>query len=328
MAERNPDIKAKLKILYLKDIFTNFTDEEHYITLPQIQQKLEEQEIKATRKTLYDDIEFLRLYGMHIVLDRNKGYRLLDERFTSAEIKIMADEIASSRLLTDENAAALVSKIGKLGNAFSDFESNRSIYVSSRPKNANNQVYEIVNTLSRAINEKKTVRFNYFDYTVHKRRKFREGIYECSPYALTFCDERYYLISYCEKHPSAFTHFRVDRMVNITITDNTVHELSDDFNIEEYMESTFSMFSGKAEPVKLRFENRFVNAMIDRFGYDTKIHIEDDGHFSVIVDIKTEHPEPFFAWVFKFGGGVEIVEPVELRERYKNMLFVCCENNR
>ena len=80
------------------------------------------------------------------------------------------------------------------------------------------------------------------------------------------------------------------------------------------------MFSGKAEPVKLRFENRFVNAMIDRFGYETKIHIEDDEHFSVVVNIKTEHPEPFFAWVFKFGGAVEIVEPVELRERYAEMI--------
>lgn len=323
MAERNPDIRAKLKILYLKDIFTKYSDEEHYITLPQIQQKLEEYGIKATRKTLYDDIEFLRIYGMNILLDRNKGYRLLDERFTAAEIKVMADEIASSRLLTNENAAVLVSKISKLGNAFSDYESNRSIYVSSRPKNVNNQVYEIVNTLSRAINEKKIVRFNYFDYTVHKRRKFREGIYECSPYALTFCDERYYLISYCERHPSAFTHFRVDRMTNLVITDATIIELGEEFNVEEYMESTFSMFSGKAEPVKLRFENRFVNAMIDRFGYETKIHIEDDEHFSVVVNIKTEHPEPFFAWVFKFGGAVEIVEPVELRERYKRLLLDC-----
>ncbi len=122
-------------------------------------------------------------------------YQLLDERFTAAEIKIMTDEIAASRLLTDENATVLVSKVCKLGNTFLDHESSRSIYVSSRPKSANNQVYEAVNTLSRAINEKKIIRFNYFDYTVHKRRKFREGIYECSPYAPTFCDEMYYLIS-------------------------------------------------------------------------------------------------------------------------------------
>lgn len=310
------DNRNKLKILYLRDILVRFSDVEHYITLPQIQKKLEEYGIKATRKTLYDDIELLRIYGMTIALDRKKGYRVLDDRFTAAEIKIMTDEIASSRLLTDENAASLVSKISKLGNAFSDLESSRNIYVSSRPKNANDQVYEIVNVLSKAINEKKIIRFNYFDYTVHKRKKYRDGIYECSPYALTFCDERYYLISFCEKHPSAFTHFRVDRMTNIVITDNPVSELSSDFKIEEYMESSFSMFSGKTESVKLRFTNKFVNAMLDRFGYDTKIRIEDNEHFSVVVDIKTEYPDPFFAWIFKFNGDVEIIEPGHLKEKY------------
>lgn len=316
MAQINTETGRKIKILYLKDILLKYSDENHYISLPMIQKKLEEYGITATRKTLYDDIELLRAYGMKIILDRNRGYRVLDERFTSAEIKIMMDEIASSRLLTNENAAALVAKISKLGNSFSDLENNRNIYVSSRPKNTNNQVYEIVNILSKAINEKKIIRFNYFDYTVHKRKKFRDEIYECSPYALTFCDERYYLISYCEKHPSAFTHFRVDRMINIVITDIPITEINTDFDIEAYMESSFSMFSGKAEPVKLRFKNRFVNAMIDRFGYDTKIHIEDNEHFYVVVDVKTEHPEPFFAWVFKFNGEVEIMEPGYLKEKY------------
>lgn len=87
--------------------------------------------------------------------------------------------------------------------------------------------------ISKAINEKKRVRFNLFDYTVHKKRKFREGIYECSPYALTFSDERYYLISHCEKHPAALTHFRVDRMVNVCITDELIVEQSEELNVEE-----------------------------------------------------------------------------------------------
>ena len=310
----------KIKILYLKDILMKYSDENHYISLPTIQNKLEEFGVNATRKTLYDDIELLREDGMKIVLDRNKGYRVLDEKFTSAEIKVMTDAIASSRLLTNENAENLVKKIVKFGDSFSDCENERKIYVSLRPKNANNEVYETINTISKAINEKKRVRFNLFDYTVHKKRKFREGIYECSPYALTFSDERYYLISHCEKHPAALTHFRVDRMVNVCITDELIVEQSEELNVEEYMESTFSMFSGKTQYVKMKFENRFVNAVLDRFGYETKIHKEDDEHFSISVSIKTEHPEPFFAWLFKFNGGGEIVKPLELRKEYVEML--------
>lgn len=321
MAQINTETGRKIKILYLKDILLKYSDENHYISLPMIQKKLEEYGITATRKTLYDDIELLRAYGMKIILDRNRGYRVIDEKFTSAEIKVMSDAIASSRLLTNENAEKLVKKIVKLGDSFSDCENERKIYVSLRPKNANNNVYETINTITKAINEKKRIRFNLFDYTVHKKRKFREGVYECSPYALTFSDERYYLISHCEKHPAALTHFRVDRMINVRITDEPIVELSEELNVEEYMESTFSMFSGKTQYVTMKFERKFVNAVLDRFGYETKLHKEDDEHFSFTVPIKTACPEPFFAWIFKFNGGGEIIKPVELKQQYRKMLL-------
>ena len=137
---------------------------------------------------------------------------------------------------------------------------------------------------------------------------------------MTFSDERYYLISHCDKHPAALTHFRVDRMVNVRITDEPLVELSEELNVEEYMESTFSMFSGKMQRVTMKFERKFVNAVLDRFGYETKLHKEDDEHFSFTVPIKTEHPEPFFAWIFKFNGGGEIVKPPELCKKYADML--------
>lgn len=320
VAQINTETGRKIKILYLKDILLKYSDENHYISLPIIQKKLEEYGITATRKTLYDDIELLRAYGVKIIMDRNKGYRVLDEKFTSAEIKVMSDAIASSRLLTNENAEKLVKKIVKLGDSFSDCENERKIYVSLRPKNANNNVYETINIITKAINDKKRIRFNLFDYTVHKKRKFREGVYECSPYALTFSDERYYLISYCEKHSDALTHFRVDRMINLRITDEPIVEQSEELNVEEYMESTFSMFSGKTQSVTMKFENRFVNAVLDQFGYETKLHKEDDEHFSFTVSIKTAFPEPFFAWIFKFNGGGEIVKPIWLKEKYHDML--------
>ena len=109
-------------------------------------------------------------------------------------------------------------------------------------------------------------------------------------------------------------------MINVRITDEPIVELSEELNVEEYMESTFSMFSGKTQYVTMKFERKFVNAVLDRFGYETKLHKEDDEHFSFAVPIKTEHPEPFFAWIFKFNGGGEIIKPVKLREKYYDML--------
>ena len=47
--------KGKLKMLYLVKIFTYDTDDDHKLTLQQIVDKLGEHDIKADRKTLYQE---------------------------------------------------------------------------------------------------------------------------------------------------------------------------------------------------------------------------------------------------------------------------------
>lgn len=55
--------KGKLKMLYLVRLFAQETDDDHGLTLQQIIDRLAAYDIKADRKTLYDDFEELRQYG-------------------------------------------------------------------------------------------------------------------------------------------------------------------------------------------------------------------------------------------------------------------------
>ena len=64
--------QQKLKILYLMRIFWEQTDEEHPITVKDIMSYLEEFGILVERKTVYDDIETLKVFGMDIVNRRTK----------------------------------------------------------------------------------------------------------------------------------------------------------------------------------------------------------------------------------------------------------------
>lgn len=56
----------KLKLLYLLDMFREKTDETHMLTMEQIIRALEMQGISAERKSIYNDIEMLKLYGADI----------------------------------------------------------------------------------------------------------------------------------------------------------------------------------------------------------------------------------------------------------------------
>ena len=60
----------KLKLLFLAKIFQEKTDDEHYLTMPQIIAELGRYGIEANRKSIYTDLDALELYGMDIVKTR------------------------------------------------------------------------------------------------------------------------------------------------------------------------------------------------------------------------------------------------------------------
>ena len=75
-------------------------------------------------------------------------------------------------------------------------------------------------------------------------------------------------------------------MESVEITDDPVKDKPKGFNVLEYMNSTFSMFRGEKKSVKLRFRNKLVNTVIDRFGKDVTIYVEEDEYFTVMVEVK------------------------------------------
>jgi Fe2+ or Zn2+ uptake regulation protein len=60
----------KLKLLYLRDMLLKESDDSHGLSMQQIITKLAEKGVSAERKSVYDDIESLRAYGMDIVARR------------------------------------------------------------------------------------------------------------------------------------------------------------------------------------------------------------------------------------------------------------------
>ena len=82
----------KLKLLYLLDMLREQTDEEHGLSLSQIQTMLQKQmrlEKQPDRKSLYDDFASLEDYGVEVVRDDNNQYHLLDREFQLPEVKLL-----------------------------------------------------------------------------------------------------------------------------------------------------------------------------------------------------------------------------------------------
>ena len=310
----------KLKLLYLKDFFTAYTDEEHPATMQDIISYLESNGIKAERKSIYEDIEALRLYGMDIMTTREKsyGYYLAERTFELAELKMLVDSVQSSKFITREKTLELIKKLESQASVYQATQLQRQVYVSGRIKRDNKSILYSIDAIHKAIGENKKIAFRYFEYSVKKERVYRNAgsRYIVSPIALTWEDENYYLVAY-DGAAGMIKHFRCDKMTGTEVTDEPRDgkESYGDFDIDVYTQKVFGMFTGQERRVTLKFENRLAGAAIDRFGRDIAIISSGDDHFVIDVDVIVS-PQ-FFGWVLGFGAGVEITAPDDVSEQMR-----------
>jgi predicted DNA-binding transcriptional regulator YafY len=313
----------KLKILYIMKMLLEKTDEENTMTINDMIAELERYGITAERKSIYDDIEALRHYGIDIATRKTKttDYFVASRVFELPELKLLVDAVQCSKFVTYKKSNELIKKIESLASSRQAALLHRQVYVTNRVKAINENIYYNVDRLHMAIAENKQVSFKYFDYDIKKEKRYRKNgeLYFVSPYALSWDDENYYLITFSEKY-NDFTHYRVDRMSNIEIVDQPRVILPDNeqFNIADYSKKVFNMFGGEEETVKLKFDNSLVNAVIDRFGKDVTLDKVDENSFSVRINVAIS--STFFAWLAQFGSKVKILSPESVIEKYKNSI--------
>lgn len=314
----------KLKLLYLMQFLLQSSDETHPISVQQMIDELAAHDIKAERKSIYDDLEALRVFGLDIVQTRGKttGYYVGAREFELPELKLLVDSVQSSKFITEKKTLSLIKKIESLASTYDAQLLQRQVYVRNRVKSMNESVYYNVDEISNAITQDKSIRFKYFDYSVTKERQFRKdgAWYEISPFSLMWDDENYYMLGY-DADAGKLKHYRVDKMAEISAAEKCRDGKNAFIKIDmaQYSKEVFGMFTGEIQTVKLRFANHLVGAAIDRFGSDTMIIASDGEHFTVSVDVAVS-PQ-FYAWVFGFGTEVEILSPEPVRAEFKERLL-------
>lgn len=315
----------KLKLLYLLKILTEQSDEEHCMSAQALIDALGAYDIKAERKSIYDDIAQLIDFGYDIVLVKAKsggGYYLAGREFELAELKLLVETVQASRFLTLKKSRELIAKIEKLASKAEAGQLQRQVYVANRIKTANESIYYIVDDIHRAIQNNEQISFQYLEWNLNKELVPRKDgkIYRISPWALTCKDENYYLIAH-ENESNSIKHFRVDKMGHIQVLTGVARqgaEMFDRFDIAAYANKTFGMYGGKEEIVTLEFENRFIGVVLDRFGKEISVRPRDAQHFSVRVQVALSGQ--FFGWLTGLGAGAKITAPAAVVEEYRSYL--------
>ena len=313
----------KEKILFLMRLFHEETDAMHPLSRKQLEEKLLEYGIQAERKSLYNDIETLKKFGMDIAYrkERPEGYFLQSHEFELAELKLLVDAVQSSRFITESKSNSLIRKIESMASKYEAKQLQRQVVVANRIKAMNESIYYNIDKIYASIASNQQILFRYFEWTIEKTTRLKKGgePYQVSPWALTWDDENYYLIGY-DVDAGILKHFRVDKMLDIeTLEEPRVgKEEFGRFDLAHYTKKTFGMFGGEEETLRIRFHNKYIGVVIDRFGKDVSVRPDGEESFTARVDVAVSGQ--FFGWLAGLGKDVRILSPVYVADMYLDFL--------
>lgn len=318
----------KTKLLHLARMLLRQTDEDHPLTVPQLIEGLARQDVKAERKSIYDDLEALRLFGLDVQSRKGKtpGWFIGSRDFELPEVKLLMDAVQSSRFITQKKSDALLRKLEGLASVHQAGQLQRQVYVTGRIKVMNESIYYNVDKLHTAIAGQKAITFKYFDYDIARKKVFRqEGKrYVVSPYGLIWNSENYYLVAFDHAHRE-LRHYRVDKMTEIVVTglDREGRKQYPDFQLAEYGQKHFGMYSGQEMKVTLRGRRDKASLVWDRFGQDMILVPDGKEHFTVTLPVVMS-PQ-FFGWLLGLDGAVTLVAPREAVCAYHRRLDAALE---
>lgn len=302
----------KQKLLLLKKIFEEKTNENNPLTVEDIIRILGLNGINVERKTVYDDIRTLINSGMDIVISKkshSNAYYLGERVFQNEELHILADAVASSKFLTKKKSNELISKLATLTDEKSAKTLKRNIYVTGRVKSFNEMLYYNVNKIHEAIVSGKEIKFRYYEYNLKKQKQHKHNgdWYYVSPYHLIWENDNYYLVCYCNKHEK-ICRYRVDKISDVALTEEKCRELSEDEqDFAKSLISTYNMYGCTQEKITVEFDNDLIGVVIDRYGDDISVHNTNDKTFKVFLDVQIS--PTFWGWLFQFGDKAKIVSP-------------------
>lgn len=313
-------LDARARLLLLRAYLLEYTDERHSVTVREIIAFLELSGYSADRRVVYTDIALLREGGLDIRVRRHKAneYYVHTRVLERTELRLLADMIRASRVLSRERSEAMIAKLSSLASRYDAAWLQKS--GGANPyQAANEQAFHNVSQILLAQERGTKLSFVYCQFVAKKALSPRRGgeRYLVNPCLLIYAEDHYFLIA---DHPSheGLAHYRLDKMEDVRALDEPAAPPDLSFDATAYAKTVFSMAPAQQRWVHLSFERALLGTMLDRFGADVPVDVIDEETLSLYAPVRVS--PPFFGWVFQFGGRVNILAPEDVREQMLLMI--------
>lgn len=314
---------GKLRVLYIKRMLEEQTDEEHGLSMTAIINGLADYGMSADRKTVYADLGMLREFGLKIdTAQRNPvEYYLANRDFSIDELMLMVDAVQSCRFVTKTQAEKICRNLKLLATERQQEKLERRIHVDGRVRGRNDAVLANVDAIHDALRLKRRITYTYWKMGIDGKPHAQNGgeTYEVTPMRVAFADGLYYLTAWSEKD-EAVREYRIDRMHDVVVSGEKARRLPEinDYEYQVRDSQFFGRFDGELVNVKLACDLDGVNIVADRFGKEARFTEKKGDRAYATVQVRVS-PQ-FFGWVAGLSGTVKIASPKKLVDEYHDYL--------
>ena len=258
-------------------------------------------------RTIYRDIDSISSVGVPIFTTQGKGGGIkIDNEFILNKSLFDTNEkeqiIAALQGLEKTNEAYKSELITKLSALFKIKNSNW-IEIDFTSWRSNNTYQDLFNALKTTIINKNIISFSYNSSKAEKINR------KVKPIRLLFKEQDWYLYAFCLLR-NDFRYFKLSRMKDLEVLA---------INYEDNFENAVLKKELKYENIvniKLKFDKSVAFRVYDEFNEA----IEEDEKGNLYVEIKIPNNYKLYNYIFSFGSNVEILEPKEIRNQFKNMI--------
>lgn len=258
-------------------------------------------------RTIYRDIDSISSVGVPIFTTQGKGGGIkIDNEFILNKSLFDANEkeqiIAALQGLEKTNEAYKSELITKLSALFKIKNSNW-IEIDFTSWGSNNTYQDLFNALKTTIINKNIISFSYNSSKAEKINR------KVKPIRLLFKEQDWYLYAFCLLR-NDFRYFKLSRMKDLEVLA---------INYEDNFENAVLKKELKYENIvniKLKFDKNVAFRVYDEFNEA----VIEDKNDNLCVEIKIPNNYKLYNYIFSFGSNVEILEPKEIRNQFKNMI--------
>ncbi|WP_319380512.1 transcriptional regulator [Thiomicrorhabdus sp.] len=182
---------------------------------------------------------------------------------------------------------------------------NRIKILEIAQRQVNDQIF---NRVVQALSENKRLQLKYWN-----RKENRLSRRTVSPLQLVRYKDNWYLDAYCHQK-DAFRSFSIDAIQSCELLTQPVIQHNQD-ELKHHYESSYGIFNGIAEQVaELKF-TPYMRRWMENSNWHPQQSVEVLADESLLIKVPYRHDIELIQDILKFGAEVEVVAPLELRQK-------------